>query len=139
MNNFNINNMNKKNIGIVILILVVGVLSYWAGTSKASNPTKGDNGSFTQNGNRRGMGAGRTGDSFINGEVISHDDTSVTIKLGKDAGSKVVFISASSTRITKTTEGTSADLVAGSKVTVSGNSNTDGSITANSIQLRKDN
>jgi phosphoserine phosphatase len=129
--------MNKKNIGIVILVIVVGVLSYWAGTSKAPVDTRGDN-TFSQNGNRRGMANGRTGDSFVNGEVLSHDDTSVTIKL-KESGSKIVFVSASSTRVTKTIEGTLTDLVVGSKVMVSGNTNTDGSITANSIQLRKDN
>jgi hypothetical protein len=126
----------NKNILIGIVIVVVAVASYSLGASRS---VKSDTTSAQNPGRQRGIGMNRGGgDAFVNGDVLSHDDMSVTIKL-KDGGSKIVFISASSTKIMKTTQGSLVDLSEGSKVTINGTTNTDGSVTANSIQLRKDN
>lgn len=73
---------------------------------------------------------------FVNGEVLSQDDKSMTIKL-RDGGSRLVFFSASTT-IGKMTEGSKQDLATGTQVMVAGSTNTDGSMTAQSIQLRPD-
>ncbi|HYF04956.1 MAG TPA: hypothetical protein VEA59_02180 [Patescibacteria group bacterium] len=79
---------------------------------------------------RRGGTVGLTG-----GEVISKDATSITIKL-MDGGSKIVFFG-SSTTVGKATMGTLSDITVGSNVMVNGQPNSDGSVTALSIQLRQ--
>ena len=83
---------------------------------------------------------GRTGQirasGFTAGQIISSDDTSLTIKL-QDGGSKLVFLAASTT-IQKTTDGTRQDLKDGANAVVTGDANADGSVTARSIQLRTD-
>lgn len=71
---------------------------------------------------------------FVNGEIIAKDDKSITLKL-RDGGSKIVFFS-DSTEITKTAKGLVDDLRTGQQIVVNGNQNPDGSVTAETIQLR---
>lgn len=85
-------------------------------------------------GGRAAGTAGRTGGGFVNGEVISKDDKSITVKLG-NGGSQIIFYSGT-TEFGKFMTGSSRDVEVGSSVTISGTSNSDGSITARSIQLR---
>ncbi|MFH1180792.1 MAG: DUF5666 domain-containing protein [bacterium] len=80
--------------------------------------------------------AGRTagGMGFLSGEVISIDSQSLTLKIS-DGSSKIVFFS-DSTQISKTAEASKSDIEIGRQITVSGGQNSDGSYTAQSIQLR---
>jgi len=83
---------------------------------------------------RMGMGGG-TGNrgGFVVGEIISKDDKSVTVKLN-DGGSKIIFTS-DSTKVTKSAEGSLADVQVGTQILANGTPNQDGSITAKTIQL----
>jgi len=74
-----------------------------------------------------------TGSNFLNGEVIDKDEQSLTLKM-LDGGSKIVFFS-DSTKVSKTTDGLMNDIEIGKKITVSGEQNSDGSYTAETIQL----
>lgn len=79
--------------------------------------------------------AGRRGGSTNGaaGEIIAKDDKSITIKL-RDAGSKIIFFS-DTTEITKSASGSADDLEIGKNVMVGGKQNSDGSYTAETIQL----
>lgn len=99
-------------------------------------------GSFMNGGSGRtsGMMGGNTqargnrgGFRPVSGEIISQDDKSITVKL-TDGSSKIVLLG-SSTTINKADTATKSDLVTGKKVAVFGSENSDGSVTASSIQL----
>jgi len=57
----------------------------------------------------------------------------ITVKL-PDGSSKIILLS-EKTSINKASEGSVADLVVGEKVAVFGTTNTDGSVTAQNIQI----
>ena len=118
-------------ISVVISVVLAGGIGYFVGSSHAlggapANPTT--------RGNFAGRGAGAGGFGGTTGSIVSNSGNSLTVSL-KDGSSKVIFISASTT-VMKTTAGSSSDLSSGTNVVVMGSTNSDGSITANSIQVR---
>lgn len=87
------------------------------------------------NGQMAGAGANAKINTFrpITGEIISSDEKSITVKLA-DGSSKIIILS-DKTSINKASEVQKTDLKAGEKVSVFGQTNTDGSVTAQNVQL----
>ena len=140
--------MKKLMTVAAIVAVVVGSGAFYGGMKYAQG--RGGRGNFTNltpeqrqqlmaNGSagfRGGAGQGRGGMSggFTVGEIISKEDKRITIKM-PDGGSKIVFYS-DATEVGKSISGTPADLKVGETVTTNGTANSDGSITAQSIQIR---
>ncbi len=127
--------MKKTLFLILIVAVVVGGGAFYGGMKYAQSKVsqgraQGFSGAGVRNG---GLGNGSSG-GFATGEIISKDEKSVTIKL-REGGSKIIFYS-DTTEIDKSVTGNSEDLEIGKTVTISGKTNQDGSITAQSIQLR---
>ncbi|MFH1111950.1 MAG: hypothetical protein V1712_02670 [Patescibacteria group bacterium] len=132
---------------IILIILVAGGGSFYGGMQYA-NSKKSSNSNLPNFSNLSAaerqqrlqqFGAGRqdngqSGPNSIAGEIIAKDDKSLTIKL-RDGGSKIVFFSAS-TEIMKSVAGVINDLKVGDNITTNGQTNSDGSLTAQSISLR---
>lgn len=72
--------------------------------------------------------------NFLNGEVITKDEQSLTVKTA-EGNSKIIFFS-DSTKISKIAEGEINDVEIGKQITIDGKENSDGSYTAQSIQLK---
>lgn len=146
---------NKKNIILIVGFVLVALISFYAGSS-FSSPKKNTNtqNNFGQFGQGAQMGQGqkgaRTGGGNVFGKIIAKDANSITVELGsfgpngttsKDAqnttqtGSKIVFYT-DQTTVTKTTNGIIGDLVVGKNISVSGSANPDGSVNAQTVQIR---
>ena len=142
-------NAHKESIIVAVVVaLLFGAGGYTIGKSSApSTPsafTQGDRsaqfGGGMMGGNGTGMNRPRTqGGGFVTGAIIAADDTSITVETrgvqSGTNGTKIVFLS-DSTQVTKSTEGALADLSIGKEVVITGTTNTDGSLTAKTVQLR---
>jgi len=128
--------MNSK-ILTVIVVIIVGVAAFFGGMkyqqSKVSAFSQGQ-GNFRQ---RMGQAQGQQGQvqTFrpVRGSVLSVDSNTLTVKL-QDGSSKIVVLSGS-TIYAKEASSTKDDLKKGDNVMVTGTSNSDGSITAQNVQL----
>ena len=132
---------NKMLVGFVIAVVVVGAGAFYGGMkydqskSSQSKNSFGAQGGPTTRGTGQGRGGNRlAGGGFVNGSIIAKDDKSVTVKTA-DGGSKIIFLSGS-TQIMKSVDGSTVDLTVGKNVIINGSANSDGSLTAQSIQLR---
>ncbi|MFA4827017.1 MAG: DUF5666 domain-containing protein [Candidatus Shapirobacteria bacterium] len=128
--------MKSTNILLAVLILIlVGGGAFFAGTKyqQSKTPQVGARGQFGngQTGGNR-QGTGMRGGAVV-GEIQSLDSNTLTIKT-QDGGSKIVILS-DLTKINKAAEATKNDLMTGQTVSIFGTANTDGSVTAQNIQL----
>ncbi|MDO8621725.1 MAG: DUF5666 domain-containing protein [bacterium] len=144
----------QKPIVIIVTVVIVGVAFYAGMRYERMNPAQSTERGDVQNfrnlspeereqrraqfggaggGAMGGRPGGRQGDAVV-GEIIASNDTSITVKL-RDGGTKTVLL-ADRTEIGKSVDGTRDDLVVGTMVLVNGSANSDGSVTAQSIQIR---
>lgn len=126
----------KNNLLVTIIVaLVVGATGFYGGTlyqkSQASNfASLGYNPGGPNMGRRFGNGNGQRP---VVGKVISQDANTLTIQL-IDGSSKIVDITGKTT-YSKTSTASASDLKTGDTVAAIGPVNSDGSITAQTIQL----
>lgn len=129
---------NKIILSVVVAIVIAGLVFY-AGMkfSQGSNQSQTGPGNFSQRSAQFGSSTQKGSRSFggmVSGQILSLDANNLTIK-SQDGGSRIVFLSASTT-VNMMTTGTFKDLVVGGEVSVNGSSNTDNSINAQMIQIR---
>jgi len=135
--------------GVVVGALVIGGGSFYGGMQYANQARASERGQFATFTGRGGAGAGArfgggASGGFTAGTIVAMDPTSITVQLGGPnasstngtaSGSKIVLYNGS-TQIGKFTAGTAKDLAVGDSVTIMGSANSDGSITAQNIQIR---
>lgn len=126
---------NIPTVAVIILVIVVGGAAFFGGIKFAESKRSNRASQLTDHGGQ-GQFQGRFGGSGgrpVNGEIINADDKSITVKLS-DGSSKIVLVS-DSTSVNKATQGERSDLKTGERVFVVGQENSDGSVTAQNIQL----
>jgi hypothetical protein len=122
----------------IVLVVAIGAGAFYGGMLYGQQSRRsafaGQFGGAGGFGGTQRTGGGRAGGSRpVNGDIIASDSNSITVKLA-DGSSKIVIVS-DTTSINKASQATKADLITGQKVMVFGQANSDGSITAQSIQL----
>ena len=134
-----VENMKKNWLWIASCLacaLVFFFIGLSVGKGTASQTTSRGSGTFTGSSTRGGYGGTRSGGGFTSGQITAKDAQSITLQL-PNGNSEVVFYS-TSTSITKMTATslTSDDIAVGTQVMIGGTQNSDGSLTAQSIQIR---
>ncbi|MFA6017164.1 MAG: DUF5666 domain-containing protein [Patescibacteria group bacterium] len=123
-----------------ILVIVFAGAGFYGGMKYQQSQRGNFSGQFgneqipMRNGRQGNTGVnGRGGFRPVAGEIISADDKSITVKL-QDESSKLVLIN-SKTVVNKAQVVDKTELKVGEKVSVFGSENTDGSVTAQNVQL----
>jgi hypothetical protein len=130
-----------KSVYVFILLAVVGAASFFGGmkfqeSKRGQFQRIGSDGNMMQFRGPNGASGGtfnRQGYQPVGGEIIKKDDTSLTLKL-EDGSSKIIILG-DSTKINKAEEVKKEDLKEGEKVVVFGTTNSDGSVTAQNVQV----
>src|SRR5581483_9474994 len=137
-----------KSVYVIILVIVFAAAGFYGGMTyqKSRRPSfavgaNGAVGNVAFNGagggrfGNRGMGfqGGASAMRPISGQIVSSGNNTITVKLS-DGSSKIVDISGS-TMINKSTKGSSSDLTSGQQVTAFGTTNSDGSVTAQAVNV----
>ena len=128
-----------KKIGSYVATAIIALaIGFFGG--KSMTPQQPANnfggGNFGQQGGAGNRAGNRMSGGGASGEIIAKDAQSITIKL-RDGGSKIVFYSGK-TDVLKSVPGIADDITIGKQVMVVGTGNQDGSITAQSVQIRPD-
>ena len=121
-----------------VLVIVFAGAGFYGGMKYQQSKVSSLSGQFS---NRQGMmrngqvggNGNRSGFRPVAGEIISADGKSITVKL-QDDSSKIVLIN-DKTVINKAQTVSKSELKVGEKVSVFGSENTDGSVTAQNVQL----
>jgi hypothetical protein len=141
--------MNQLTAGLVVLIGILGGFYFGAkyGQGHAPTPAASASPSTGQAADRTGGGTGGAGAGFggggfgggggftpaASGTITAVDGSTITVH--DRATNKDVKVDASNARISKTTQGTTADLTQNQTVTVVGQAGSDGTVTAQTIAI----
>lgn len=131
--------INKEYIIFAIVLIVAIGGSFFGGMKYQESKTGARFGQMQfgqmQNGQKgtAGIPMTRQKGGLIGGEILSMDEKSITLK-DRSGGSRIVFFSGS-TQYLKSVSGTVQDIGVGSNITVTGDQNSDGSVTAKIIQI----
>lgn len=131
-------------VGAIVAIILAGG-SFVAGRTVGTNEAQASaSASIGRQGRGQGQGQGQvqfggagTAGRALSGQILAVGDGTITIQLSQDPaaqGSRIVLV-APSTRVVKTTETDVklADLKAGDRVTVVGQENADGTVSATAV------
>ena len=123
----------KKYYVTIIVGIACAVIFFFIGRATVGSSAPTAQNAFASS--TRGSFAGRTGSGggFVSGQIVSADAGSVTVQLA-NGNSEIVFYS-SSTQIVKPQPASASALTAGTRVLVGGAANSDGSVTAATIQV----
>lgn len=124
-----------------VVAVIVGAMAFYGGMKYQQSQRiqfqgmAGERNGF--GGQKQGVdqGGGNRMQGFrpVNGEIINADETSITVKL-EDGSSKIILLS-ETTKVNKAEAAEKSDLKTGEKVAVFGTENSDGSVTAQRVQL----
>jgi hypothetical protein len=128
-----------KNIWLTIVAAIVCAVVFFfigqaVGKGSAASAA-GARGSFSSSTRGAAGRAGAAGGGFASGQVVSVDGNSLTVQL-PNGNSEVVFFS-SSTQVIKPQVASLSALTPGTQVLVGGTANSDGSVSAQTIQIRQ--
>ena len=128
--------MNKKQIILGALVIIIVGGAFYAGTAYGKGQTSA-RGQFAAGAGFAGRIGARTGAAggFTAGQILSVSNGSVTIQEQNGSSSEIVLVS-NTTQISKSVAGAITDLTPGTSIVVTGSTNSDGSLTAQSIQIR---
>lgn len=125
-------------IWLVVAIVALGGGYYWGKAGAAATRGAGRfAGAGTFGSSTRSFAGGAAGGGFTTGQIMEVDSSSITLQL-PTGNSEIVFYS-TSTPVTEPTVVSVSKLAVGTNVMVVGTSNSDGSLTAQSIQVRPGN
>lgn len=129
---------NQATMFVIVAVVVAaavffGGMKYQQAKTGASTSFANGTGQFPQVGSGRFGRNGANGLRPVVGQIISMDPNSITVKLS-DGSSKIVILS-NSTKFEKTSPAVVTDLTNGATVSAFGTANSDGSITAQNVQL----
>lgn len=134
----------KNNLVLTVILVIIAAGAGFYGGMKYQQMQRRSfaNGQFNggQFALRQGLGTrngasgqNRGGFRPVAGQIVSSDDKSITVKL-QDGSSKIILLS-DRTQIIKADKVGKSELKSGLEVAVFGTENTDGSVTAQNIQL----
>ncbi len=124
----------KRLVTTGIIALIIGAGIGYAGAGMLTRPATPQ---FTRGnlGGGAGMMRGSVNNGgFLSGTIVREDSSSLTLNT-RDGSSHIVFVTPD-TNISKSVQGVLSDIPVGATVIVSGTTNSDGSVSANLIQLR---
>ena len=133
----NMKNTNLIIIVAVILVIVAAAGGFFGGMMYQKNQTPSF-GMMGQNGARQGGAfSGRSGQNTafrpVRGQVLSTSTNSLTVKMS-DGSTKIIVLS-SSTVFAQSAKAALTDVKTGDTVNVVGTTNSDGSVTAQDVQI----